>query len=144
MQAVVDNVDAGEVVAAIDRRAIGFTAALNQQGRLVLLSNRFGSGSTIAIAAPPAITDATTALGLTGSSTVPVCARSRELAAVSEQGKWVVWNGGLPVGGLAANAARIQSAEFDLVVSRNGRELERFETLSMQPALNYYAPRGHQ
>jgi phage tail sheath protein FI len=33
---------------------------------------------------------------------------------------------------------RIQSVEFDLVVSRNGVEVERFESLSMQDQLDWY------
>jgi len=36
-------------------------------------------------------------------------------------------------------AARVQSAEFDLVIGRNGVELERFESLTMEDSLEHYA-----
>src|SRR5205807_449492 len=44
----------GEVVAAINRQAQGFTAGLTANNRLMLMSNTYGSGSSIAIAPPPA------------------------------------------------------------------------------------------
>lgn len=125
----------GEVVAAINRQAQGFTAALTYDGRLVLMSNTYGPGSSIAVAA--GAPDATADLGLTGSAPVAGSREYRALDMVSETYKFVTWTGGL-AGDLPTNAARIQSVEFDLVVSRNGTELERFESLSMQDTLDYY------
>jgi len=52
----------GEVVAAINSQAQGFTAALTDDNRLVLMSNTYGSGSSISIAA--GAIDATADLGL--------------------------------------------------------------------------------
>lgn len=126
----------GEVVAAINRQAQGFTAALTYDGRLVLMSNTYGPSSSIAVAA--AAIDATAALGLTGNAPVAGIREYRELNRVSETYKFVTWTGGLPVGGLPANVARVRSVEFDLIVSRNSTELERFESLSMQDTLDYY------
>jgi phage tail sheath protein FI len=40
---------------------------------------------------------------------------------------------------LPANFSRVQSVEFDLIVSQNGNEVERFESLSMQRTLDYSA-----
>jgi len=127
----------GEVVAAINRQAQGFTAGLTDDGRLVLMSNGFGPDSSIAIAA--GATDATADLGLTGAAPEAGLREYRALDLVSESYKFVQWIGGLPAGGLPANVARIQSVEFDLAVSQNGTELERFESLSMQDTLDYYA-----
>ena len=133
----VGAITAGEVVIAINRQAQGFTAALTDDGRLVLMSNTHGAGSSIAVAA--AAIDATAALGLTGNAPVAGIREYRALDMVSETYKFATWTGGLPAGGLPANVARIQSVEFDLVVSRNSTELERFESLSMQDTLDYYA-----
>jgi hypothetical protein len=58
----------GEIVAAIRRQAAGFTAELTFDNRIALVSNRFGAGSSIAVAAPPAgAADARTWLGLGGA-----------------------------------------------------------------------------
>jgi uncharacterized protein len=127
----------GEVVAAINRQARGFTASLTFNNRLILLSNTYGPGSRIALAA--GATDATAALGLDVAASPPVSGarEHRALDLVSETYKFATWAAGL-ASALPANVARLQSAEFDLIVSRNGPEVERFESLSMQNTLPYY------
>jgi phage tail sheath protein FI len=127
-----------EVVAAINRQAQGFSAALTATNRLILLSNRYGLGASIAVAAPPGPPDASTALGFAVGD-VPVAGgrQFRELSLVAETYKFVAWTGGLS-GLLPANVTRIQSVEFDLMVSRGGVEVERFESVSMQNTLDYY------
>jgi phage tail sheath protein FI len=129
-------ITAGEVVAAINRQAQGFFASLTHEGRLVLLSNSFGPGSTIAVAAGP--TDATTDIGLNGAVAAAGASQARVLDSVAEADRVVEWTGGIAA--LPVGAARFQSAEFDLVVHRAGQEVERFPSLSMQAALPSYAP----
>jgi tail sheath protein len=129
-----------EVVAVINRKATGFTAALTGQTppRLVLLSNTYGPASSIAVSAPAGATpDATASLGLTGNTPVAGRREFRELATMSERTGIVTWTGGL-ANAMPAIAVRIQSVEFDLIVYRNGVELERFESLSMQNQLDYF------
>jgi phage tail sheath protein FI len=137
----------GEVVAAINRQAEGrgFVAAINAVGRLVLMTTRFvtaagavvsGFGPTSTIALGPGAPDATAALGLAAAVPVPGNRQNRALAIVSERDRLVTF--GATVGPMPANFARLQSAEFDLVVSRNGRELERFPSVSMENTLPYY------
>ena len=130
-------ITAGEVVAAINRQAAGFQAALNDTARLVLLSNSFGPASSIAVAGAAADL---TALGLTGAVPAPGLRAHKALTFVSEAYKFAQWPAAPALPAIPTNAARIESAEFDLVVSRNGNEVERFESLSMQNALEYYAP----
>ena len=125
----------GEVVAAINRQVRGFTASLTFNNRLILLSNTYGPGSSIALAA--GTPDATTALGLNGAAPVQGVREHWALELVSETYKFVTWAAGL-ANALPTNVARLQSAEFDLIVSRNGPEVERFESLSMQNTLPYY------
>lgn len=132
-----DNIMPTEIVAAINRQAQGFTAALDHTQHLVLLSSSYGSGSSIAIAPPPV--SPADAIGLLGFDTVtnpPVAGQQdyRALTMVSEVYKFVTWT---PALGLPANFARIQSVEFDVIVNQNGVEVERFEALSMQPSLDY-------
>lgn len=137
----VGAITSGEVVAAINRQAQGFTASLTFNNRLILMSNRFGPGSSIAIAPPPvAIPDATTSLGFAVAD-APVAAVQlfRAIDTVSETYKLITWSGGLPASGLPVGVARVQSVEFDLIVNRNGVEVERHESLSMQNTLDYYA-----
>ena len=132
---------APEVVLAIGRQARGFTAALDDQNRLVLLSERYGTGSSIALAAPAgATTDARTPLGLTGAgvTTVAGARQSATLATLDETGRIATLNPALGAA-VPANASRIQSVEFDLVIARNGAEIERWESLSMQSGLPYTA-----
>lgn len=125
----------GEIVAAINRQARGFGAALQQGNRLVLMSDRFGPPSAIAVAAPGGgVPDATAALGLTGNVPVAGARQLRELAGVSETQRTISWAGGLAI---PANLSRVESAEFDLIVRRDGVEVERFESVSMQAALEY-------
>ena len=125
----------GEVVASINRQAAGFSAALTSNNRLVLLSNSFGPTSTIALAAPAAgVPDATTAVGLNGAAPVAGSRQNRPIDSVSEPYRMIFWTGGLTV---PANASRVTSAEFDLAVSNNGAEVERFESVTMQAGLDY-------
>jgi hypothetical protein len=132
------SITPGEAVAAINRQANGFTAALSDANRLVLLSNRYGPGSTIAVAAPGGgAPDAIPNLGLTGAVAVAGTSVYRAVNTVSESYKFISWTGGLP-GSLAANAARLATLEFDLIVNRNGQEVERFESVTMQNTLDYY------
>ncbi len=128
----------GEVVAAINRQAQGFTAAVDDDERLVLLSNRHGAGSSIAVAAPAAAgPDATGDLGLAGTTPVAGARESRALDSVFEAERIVTWTGGT-VAAIAPMAARVVSAEFDLAVLREGVELERFESLTMESGLDHY------
>jgi phage tail sheath protein FI len=132
----------GEVVAAINRQADGFTAALTADNRLILMSNTFGASSTIAIAAPPGPPppNAIPVLGFAGGD-LPVAGtrQLRALDTVIENYKLITWTNGLS-GFTPTNVARVQSVEFDVVVTQNGAEVERFESLSMQNTLDYYAP----
>ncbi len=130
-------ITAAEVVAAINRQAQGFTAALDDQDQLVLLSNSYGPGSSIAVA--PGGVDATADLGLTGATPVAGAEVLRELTSVSEVNKTIAWTGALGTV-LPAFASRVQSTEVDLAVLRGGVEVERFDSLSMQSALDSYAP----
>ena len=128
-----------EVVAAINRQAVGFTAGLTSDAHLVLCSDTFGHGSTIALAPPGGTTpDATADLGLTGLTPVAGSRAFAVLSAVSETDRLVTLGTGL-AGPVPANESRIQSIEFDLVVLQNGSEIERFASLSMQSALATYA-----
>jgi phage tail sheath protein FI len=128
-----------EVVRTINRQAQGFSAALTAADRLMLQSDTYGPASTVAIAAPGGgAPDATAALGLTGAVAAPGRREFRELATVSEGSGLATWTAGLPAP-LPANAVRIQSVEFDLVVARNGVEVERFASLSMQNQLDWFA-----
>ncbi|KAM3090244.1 phage tail sheath family protein [Phormidesmis sp. 146-35] len=128
----VGAVTSSEVVAAINRQAQGFTAALNLSNRLVLISNTYGATSTLAVTA--GATDATTALGLAGNTPVAGIRQYRTVDSVAESSKLITWTGGLT---LPANFARIQSVEFDVFVNYRGLTVEQFESLSMQPALDY-------
>ncbi|HEY1178391.1 MAG TPA: hypothetical protein VGF17_19725 [Phytomonospora sp.] len=133
-------VTVGEIVAAINRQAVGFTAEITHNNRVALLSNRDGTGSTIALAAPagPA-TDARTALGLTGATPVAGTQTFRELTAASETHRLVGWPALPAFPALPAVAARVSSVEFDLVVRRDGAEVERFSSLSMVDSHASYA-----
>jgi uncharacterized protein len=132
----VGSITPGEVVAAINRQARGFSAGLTHDNRLVLLSSTYGTSSSIALAA--GTTDATAGLGLTGATPVAGVRELRQVDLVWEPSRLIAWTGGLGTGGIPAIAARVQSVEFDLVVTRSGVELERFESLSMQNDLDYY------
>lgn len=129
-------ITAAEAVAAINRRANGFFAALRHDGLLVIASNSFGLGSSIAIGAGGV--DATAALGLTGNVPEAGVRVNRAVTQVSEPYRLISWTTGLGAA-LVPLAARIQSAEFDLAVSLNGVEVERFESLSMQDGLAFSA-----
>jgi phage tail sheath protein FI len=127
-----------EVVDTLNRQAQGFTAALDAVDNLVLTSNTYGPSSTIALAPPGgAVPDATGALGLGAAIVTAGLREFRELATVSESTGLATWAAGLAAA-MPANASRIQSVEFDLVVRRDGVELERFESVSMQDQLDYY------
>jgi uncharacterized protein len=128
-----------EVVRAINRQASGFSVALTRDLRLLLSSNRYGLGSTIALGPPASGSDARTALGLDGAAPRAGRRTFRALSAVSETYKLLVWPDGLPAAAATpTSVARVQSVEFDLVVSKAGVEVERLESLSMQPTLDYY------
>jgi len=129
----VEAITAPEVVAAINRQAQGFTAALNLSNRLVLMSNTYGLTSTLAVTA--GTTDATTALGLAGNTPVAGIQQYRTVDSVAESSKLITWTGGLTT--LPANFARIQSVEFDVFVNYRGVTVEQFESLSMQRSLDY-------
>ena len=121
------TITAPEVVVAINRQADGFRAELNNLGRVVLLSDAYGAGTTIALTAGGV--DALPSLGLTAAP-VAGTTQPRAAASVSDRNRLLSWSGALP--GTPAFAARIRTAEFDLTVYRNGEEVERFENLSMQ------------
>jgi phage tail sheath protein FI len=133
---------APEVVLAIARQAQAFTAALNYQDRLVLLSERYGAGSSIAVGAPAGagVSSALVPLGLVGAgfTTVAGARQSATIATLDEAGRVATLAPALTAA-VPANASRIQSVEFDLVIGRNGLEIERWESLSMQPGLPYTA-----
>ena len=122
----------GEVVAAINRQAVSFSAEITANNRLALLSNKDGTGSTIAVAAPagPA-TDARTALGLTGATPVAGSQTFRELTAASETYRLIGWGSAPAFPAMPAAATRVSTVEFDLVVRRDGAEVERFTSVSM-------------
>jgi phage tail sheath protein FI len=119
-------ITAGEVVFAINQQARGFSAALQQANRLVLMTDRFGPGNAIDVAAPASPTaDARAGLGLTGAAPVAGALQTRALTTVSEGQRVIGWTGGLPI---LANLSRVESTEFDLIVRRDGNPVERFET----------------
>jgi len=124
----------GEVVAVINRQATGFTSALTSDNRLVLMSNTFGPSSTMALAGTAPVI---ASLGLTGNAPAAGARVHCALDAVSEPNRYISWTPGLAAA-LSPNFARVQSVEFDLIVSRNGLEVERFESVSMQNTLDYY------
>ncbi|MEV0644193.1 hypothetical protein AB0I28_02905 [Phytomonospora sp. NPDC050363] len=129
----------GEVAAAVNRQAIGFTAEVTHNNRLALLSSTDGTGSTIALAAPagPA-TDARTALGLTGATPVAGTQTFRELTAASETYRLIGWAAAPAFPALPAVAVRVSTVEFDLVVRRDGAEVERFASVSMVDSHSSY------
>lgn len=131
----VGAITAAELVNAINRQAVGFIAGLNFNGRLILMSNRYGQNSTISLAA--GAPDARAALGFSGLEVA--VAGNRQFRAVSqviESSKMILLT--TPLAATPTNAARFRTVEFDLIVSRNGTEIERFESVSMQDTLNYY------
>lgn len=126
----------GEVVAAINRVAAGFFAGLTAQGRLVIASTTYGTGSAIAVAAGPG-GDARANLGLTGAAPLAPLREFSQLTAASEAYKQVTL-ASAPGSAVPHVVARIQSVEFDLVVWRGGVEVERLTSLSMQNQLDYH------
>ncbi|MEU4713985.1 hypothetical protein AB0F73_10095 [Micromonospora purpureochromogenes] len=120
-----------EVVAAINRQATAFSAEITHNNRLALLANSDGTGSTIAVAAPAAGGDARTALGLTGATPVAGSQAFRELSAASETYRLIGWGASPAFPAMPAPAVRISTVEFDLVVRRDGIEVERFGPVSM-------------
>ncbi|MEU6232945.1 hypothetical protein [Kitasatospora sp. NPDC047058] len=125
---------APEVVAAVNRQARGFSARLDGDRHLVLVSDSYGPQSSVSVAA--GATDATEALGLTDATPVQGVVERKTIEHVSEAGRFVVWDSALAA--LMQTAVRVRSAEFDLVVSRDGGEVERFESLSMQNTLDWF------
>ncbi|MEU8264799.1 phage tail sheath C-terminal domain-containing protein [Micromonospora sp. NPDC048999] len=120
-----------EVAAAINRQAVAFSAEVTHNNRLALLSNRDGSGSTIALAAPGSGGDARTALGLAGATPVAGSQTFRQLTAASETYRLIGWGSSPAFPALPAAAVRVSTVEFDLVVRRDGAEVERFGPVSM-------------
>jgi phage tail sheath protein FI len=129
----------GEIVAAIRRQARGFTADLTHDNRIVLVSDLYGTGSSILVAPPPAgVADARAWLGLTPAAQ----GGARELttiATVAESDRYVTLPSALGAV-LPQNFARLQTIEFRLTVSRRGTVVETWDGLSMQPNVDGYAP----
>ncbi|MGW4229485.1 phage tail sheath C-terminal domain-containing protein [Streptomyces sp. NPDC004980] len=123
------------VVAAINHQADGFSARLDTNRRLVLTSDSYGPQSAITVAAGSQ--DAIEALGLESAPSVSGMEENRTLTGVSEQARFISWSGGLPTA-MPAGRSRVRSAEFDLMVSRDGQPVERFESLSMQSTLDWF------
>jgi hypothetical protein len=124
-------VTAVEVAAAINRQAIGFSAEVTHNNRLALLSNTDGTGSTIAVAAPTSGGDARTALGLTGATPVAGSQTFRALTAASETYRLIAWPAAPAFPAMPAPTTRLSTVEFDLVVRRDGADVERFGPVSM-------------
>ncbi|GLZ78606.1 hypothetical protein Afil01_34130 [Actinorhabdospora filicis] len=125
-------VTVAEVAAAINRRAVRFSAEITHNNRLALLSNGDGAGSTIVVAAPSApATDARTALGLNTATPVAGAVAFRTLTAASETYRLIGWPTTPSFPALPAVAARVSTVEFDLVVRRDGAEVERLGPVSM-------------
>jgi len=120
-----------ELVAAINRQAIAFSAEITAGNRLVLLSNADGAGITIAIAAPASGGDAQAALGMASASPVAGAEAFRELTAASETYRLIGWGSDPAFPALPAAAVRVSTVEFDLVVRRAGAEVERLGPVSM-------------
>ncbi|MBO0870157.1 MAG: hypothetical protein J2P15_16485, partial [Micromonosporaceae bacterium] len=122
-----------EAVAAINRQAVAFTAQITHDNRLALLSNTLGTGSTIAVSAPAGgIADARTALGFPATpSPVAGVTAFRTATAASETYRLVGWDATPALPAMPAAAATVSTVEFDLVVRRDGTEVERFRSLSM-------------
>jgi hypothetical protein len=133
----------GEIAAAITRQGQGvFSAGLTRDLRLVIRATRHGSG-TITLATPTqpvtgVFVDArATVLGATptgGGGNLEY----QQVSSVTEASNLVELSAALTLG-LPVSVARVQSVEFDLVVRRGADELERFEAVSMQATLPYYA-----
>jgi uncharacterized protein len=126
-------VTAADVAAAVNRQARTVSAEVTGDNRLVLLSLRDGSTSSVTVEAPAAATpDARAALGLDTATPVNGAEAFRSLTAASETYQLLAWTGGtnLPTT-LASGATTVRSAEFDLVVRLDGEQVERFESLSM-------------
>ncbi|KUJ69062.1 hypothetical protein ACZ90_14575 [Streptomyces albus subsp. albus] len=130
----IDHITPEEVVAAVNRQARNFSAVLDANKRLVLVSDSFGKESAIALQAGPTGLDATEALGLRDAVPDKGVREYRTLEQVSETGKYISWNGGLP-SRVPAHLTRVQSAEFDLVVKDGDRVVEHFDALSMESGL---------
>ena len=124
-------VTVAEVAAAINRQAVGFDAEITHDNRLALLARSDGPTSTIALAAPASGGDATTALGLTGAGPVAGKQAYRQLVAASETYRLIGWDTDPPFPAMPAAAVRVATVEFDLVVRRDGAEVERFGPVSM-------------
>ena len=129
----------GEIASAITRAGQGqFSAGLTADSRLVIRTSRYGEGTTIAFAAPPAgMQDALTALGLAGVVTANGLTEYRDVSAVSEQPPVAALNAVLTLA-FPVTVSRVQSMEFDLAVRRGADEVERFESLSMQSTVAHY------
>ena len=132
-----------DVVAAIRGQAAGFSVDVTATGRLVLMSNTWGPGSSIAIAAPPAappVADATAWLGLTGAVTAAGTRDTRVVTTVLESDRLVSWATPLAAD-LPPAFARLRSIEFRLQVFRGTSTTasESWEGLSLQENVPNYA-----
>jgi len=120
-----------EVVAAINRQAVAFTAEITHNNRLALLTTGDGAGVTIALAAPATGGDARAALGLASATPVAGSQAFRQLTAASETYRLIGWDPTPAFPAMPAAAVRVSTVEFDLVVRRDGAEVERFGPVSM-------------
>jgi hypothetical protein len=127
----------GEVAAAINRQAQGFTAALTHDNHLVLFSNSTGAASTLTVAAP-ASGDASAEVGLDSVTTQAGTRLYLALDRVDEKGRYVTWKDGATTAAILPPFPKLESVEFDFVVYRDGTEVERFDSLSMQSQLDWY------
>ena len=127
-----------EVVAAVNRQAVAFSAEITHNNRLALLSTSDGAGATIALAAPATGGDARAALGLGTATPVPGSQAFRELTAASETYRLIGWGATPAFPAMPAAAVRVSTVEFDLVVRRAGTEVERFGPVSMVDSHDSY------
>ncbi len=132
------NATAPEIVAAINMQAQGFDVALDSQSQIVIRSNTFGPGSSIAIAAG-APDDAAAPIGILAAVPVGGTEAIQTVAGIGEQARIVRLDAALPAVTTPTGVARIDSAEFDLVVHRGGTEVERHSGLSMETGTDFYA-----
>jgi len=131
-----------EILAAIRRQAAGLSVDQTATGTLALMSNTWGTGSTIAIAAPAGpTTDANGWLGFTGAAPTAGTEASDIVATIDEAGRMVTWTAALAAA-LDPRFARIRTLEFKLSVLRAGSTapLEAWDGLSMQENVPNYAP----
>jgi phage tail sheath protein FI len=135
--------NAADILATIRAQAAGFSVDRTADGRFVLMSNSFGSGSSIAIAAPPAappgIADATAWLGFGGAVAAAGNRQTKVITQVLESERLVGWATPLAAA-LDPAFAQLRTIEFRLQVFRgtNTTALETWDGLSMQENVPNY------